>query len=86
MNPILLLLIVGGIYLATKGKGTDEKRAYLKTLSADALWQSVLTKVTDSELADMYTLHTQYKDGVSVPEGPFKQRILAISQKYNIYT
>jgi hypothetical protein len=84
MNPLFLLLIVGGIYLATKGK--REKRAYLKTLSTEALWQEALRKAMDSEIEDMYTLHTKYKTGVEVPPGDFRDRLIAISNKYNIYT
>lgn len=85
MNPGLLVLLIVGGYFLLKG---DKKRDYLKTVAQDELlWQRAVKLASDQEISDMYTFHTEYfLKNMQLPDGDLKNRIMAISAKYNIYT
>jgi len=92
------LLIAGlalGIYIITSKKTNNQedianKKAYIASwaqVNGQFTVLSVLNNLTDAEVIDVYNLVFQYQANILlVPAGALKNRLMAISQKYNIFT
>ena len=100
-NTLLLLLIAGGLYFFTRGKGSGtasgNKRQQLITALQTEQYTSpenisnmtaIYNRMTDQEIVDTYTFTFDYVyRGLRVPPGsPLYYAITAISNKYNIFT
>lgn len=100
-NSLLLLAIAGlGLWYFTKGKATSrlDQLNYLNnwadsspvdTQGMKEHIKNIFVQMTDQELSDTYTfIHDYPEDGnKTVPVGSALQlRLIAISNKYNIFT
>ena len=78
-NILLIAAIAIGAYFYLNKNEKKEK------LLSVGFPQSVVNQMSGSEIDDVYTLLTKYNgEGVTVPEGDLKNRLRAISNKYNV--
>lgn len=93
MNKGLLIAIGAGIglWLLTKNQKTaDDKRAELASwaqVNGEFSLIPILQTMSDTEISDVYQLIFKYEaTGTLVTNLALKNRLIAISQKYNIFT
>jgi len=91
----LPLLAAGGIYFLIKQSNgqsllplsTDAKRAAIIAFDTDSDSAVIYNQMTPAEIDTVYTFYFQYERvSKPVPDGDLKNRLIAISNKYNIFT
>lgn len=96
MRPVTKLALItatvaaaglGGYLLLRKSRARLQQDIIsLVPATEAATLQPVLDQMSRSELADTLRLIRASKDGVQITDTALKQRLAAISQKYNIFT
>lgn len=71
------------VYFGGAGKTIEQKRQALLDLGES----TAFNQMTDQEIKDSYDLVFEYTmKGKTVPAGDFRNRIMIIGKKYNIFT